>query len=123
MCGGLIIATDESTLLHTPPVTLTDTVAVAPLHITADDVAVGVGFTVMFFVLRQPYNEYVIVALPAATPVTTPVAEPTVAVDALLLLHVPPASVFVNVVDADEHTVLAPVIVAGIGVTETTVVV
>ena len=38
------------------------------------------------------------VAVPAVTPVTTPVLEFTVATDGVLLLHVPPASASVNVI-------------------------
>ena len=37
-----------------------------------------------------PVTEYVIVAVPAATPVITPVLEFTVATDVLLLVHVQP---------------------------------
>ena len=45
-----------------------------------------------------------IVTLPAATPLTTPVPAPTVATDVLLLVHVPPGVVFVKVVVAPAHT-------------------
>ena len=48
------------------------------------------------------------IALPAATPVTTPVVELIVATAVLLELHVPPSTVEVNVVVPFEQTVLVP---------------
>ncbi len=49
------------------------------------------------------------VEVPAATPVTTPVDELTVAAAGLLLLHVPlPVPLLVNVVDEPAHTAAAP---------------
>lgn len=51
------------------------------------------------------------VALPVATPVTTPVAEFTVAAAGLLLLQVPPVPLVVNGVDKPAHTVDAPLTV------------
>lgn len=49
--------------------------------------------------------------MPAATPVTTPVVEFTVAAAGLLLLQVPPPTpLLVNVVDKPVHTVNEPVI-------------
>ena len=48
---------------------------------------------------------------PAATPATTPVAVPTVAIAALLLLHTPPVVAFVKEVVAPWHTSGVPVIV------------
>ena len=61
------------------------------------------------------------VTVPAATPVTTPVAEPTIALDVLLLTHVPPDSAFVSVAEAPMHTVDGPEIVPGEVDTVTTV--
>jgi hypothetical protein len=57
--------------------------------------------------------------VPAATPVTTPVEEPIVAADVLLLTHVPPAA-FVKVVVAPAQIEVVPVIAAGTALTETT---
>jgi hypothetical protein len=54
---------------------------------------------------------YVIVALPAATPFTTPVALLTVATDVLLLLQVPPLTVSASVIAALTQTLVRPVIV------------
>ena len=56
------------------------------------------------------------VTAPADTPVTTPV-ELTVAMDVLLLLHVPPGVASASVVDDPMHTVLLPVMAAGPAVT------
>ena len=55
--------------------------------------------------------------LPAATPVTEPPAELTVAMAVLLLLHVPPVLVVVSVVLLALHRVLAPEILAGLVLT------
>lgn len=53
-----------------------------------------------------------IIALPAATPVTIPVAEFTVAAAVLLLLHAPPLiPLLVNGVDKPAHTADDPVTV------------
>ena len=60
------------------------------------------------------------VAVPAAMPVTVPVAEPTVAFDVLLLLHVPLPVTSVNAVVSPIHTVPVPVMPEG---TELTVIV
>ena len=46
-------------------------------------------------------------------PVTTPVAGTTVATAVLLLLHVPPPTLFVNDVVCPAHTVAVPPIEAG----------
>jgi hypothetical protein len=59
-----------------------------------------------------PATVYEIVATPPATPVTTPVLL-TLAIAALLLLHVPPDIVDDNAVDAPAQTVAAPEIVPG----------
>ena len=60
--------------------------------------------------------------VPAVTPYTEPVVEPTVPTAVLLLLHVPPAVPSVNVVVKPTHTVIVPVITPGNGFTVTTAV-
>jgi hypothetical protein len=56
------------------------------------------------------------VALPAPTPVTTPVVEFTVATRLLLLLQLPPANpLLVNVVGEPAHIAGAPVTVPAFG--------
>ena len=62
------------------------------------------------------------VAVPAATPFTTPVV-PMVATPVLLLLHTPPAVVLLKVVVDPWHTDATPVIAAGNGFTVTVTVV
>jgi hypothetical protein len=62
------------------------------------------------------------VAVPAATPLTIPVAEPTVAVVTSLLLHVPPLVLLVKFVVAPVHIVPVPVIAEGNALTVTVVV-
>ncbi len=66
------------------------------------------------------------IELPAPTPVTTPLAEFTVAAAGLLLLHEPPVEpLLVNVVDKPAHTDDAPLNIPafGTGFTVTKVVV
>ncbi len=50
-----------------------------------------------------------IVTVPEATPVTTPVDEPTVAIAVLLLLHVPPDVALLSVVVLPWQTLAVPV--------------
>ena len=50
----------------------------------------------------------VIVAVPADTPVTIPVAKPTVAMPVALLLHVPPAVASDNVMTEPTQTLVGP---------------
>ena len=64
--------------------------------------------------------------VPALIPVTVPASMPddvTVAIAALPLLQVPPATVLLSKVVIPVHAVLLPVIVAGSGCTVTTLVV
>ena len=57
--------------------------------------------------------------VPASTPPTLPDAEPTVAIDASLVVHVPPVTVLVSGVAAPAHTCVVPEMAAGIGLTVT----
>jgi hypothetical protein len=81
--------------------------------------AIGNGFalTVMVLVADTPPQgldrEYVITAVPAATPLTTPVPAPTVATDGLLLIQVPPPAVFVTVIAWPTQTAPGPAIEPG----------
>jgi hypothetical protein len=61
----------------------------------------------------------VIVATPVAMPVTTPVEEPTVATDELLLVQLPPATDSVSEILEPAQTVEGPDIAVGTGVTVT----
>jgi hypothetical protein len=59
------------------------------------------------------------VTVPAATPQTVPV-ELIVATEVALLLHTPPEVASVSVVQEPTHTLVAPVIDDGVGVTVAT---
>lgn len=76
-------------------------------------IAGGAGFTVIIFIAVQPVgSRYVIVAVPGATPPIRPVLTPVVvavAINVLLLLHVPPPVVSVKVIAWPWHTLLLPI--------------
>ena len=72
------------------------------------------AFIVTTAVAVQPVPAvYTITAVPAATPVTTPVAEFTVATAVVLLLHTPPVVVLLRAVVPPIHAVRVPVTEAG----------
>jgi hypothetical protein len=113
-------------LLHVPPVTLLVNVMEDPTHVE-DGPPIGgsvvLPVTTKVIVLKQPLaNVYVIVHVPAATPVTTPVAGFTVAIEVLLLVHVPPAGVLDKVLMPPIVAVVVPEIVVGDAVTVTSLV-
>lgn len=56
-------------------------------------------------------------AFPARMPDTTPVLAPTVAIDVLPLVHVPPVVALLSVVFVPSHISNVPVIAAGSGFT------
>ena len=55
--------------------------------------------------------------MPAATPDTIPVVDPTVAIAVLLLLHVPPPGLQLKAVVVPGHKLFIPVIPDGKGLT------
>jgi hypothetical protein len=116
-----IVATDSSLLLHSPPVVAELNDAVLPAHIAIGPaIAAGVAPVVTVIELKQPVAEvYVILVVPALTPVTSPVPASTVAFDVLLLVHVPPAGEELNAVAAPAHTCASPPIADGISFTVT----
>jgi hypothetical protein len=85
---------------------------------------VGEGLTVIGKVTKQlpGFVVYVILTVPDRTPVTTPDTPPTVATSVLLLVNVPPP-VPINVVVNPVHTVDAPIVAPGVGLTVIAVVV
>ena len=99
---------------HIPlPGVLARSVADASQTTNVPVIGVGIAFTVTFCVLKHPVgNVYVIVAVPSAAPDTNPAAS-TLAINALLLDHVPPDTVFVNVLVVPMHTAVLPAIVPG----------
>jgi hypothetical protein len=79
--------------------------------------AAGIVLTVITLKAAQPVlNEYVIVAVPFDTPVTTPLAEPTLTKEEALL-HVPPDVTSDNVIVELAQTVPGPLIAAGVVLT------
>ena len=82
-------------------------------------IADGNGLTVITDVVVQPVgNVYTILGVPAATPVTTPVADPIVALETSLLLQVPPPISLSVTVEATQ-TSIVPEIAEGKGLTVT----
>jgi hypothetical protein len=59
----------------------------------------------------------VIVAVPAETPVTSPEVNPTVAIEVLLLVQLPPGIKLVRVIMEPAQTLPAPEIEEGVGLT------
>jgi hypothetical protein len=80
-------------------------------------ITAGIGLTVMVATVLQPVAVivYVMSTTPAATPVTTPLEEPTVAVALLLLAHVPPDVASLRVIVEPSQTVDEPAIAVGTG--------
>ena len=115
-----MVATPVAELLHIPPATPSESVMVNVWQTGAlPTIADGCGLTVTTAVLLQPpAMVYVIVAVPADTPVTSPVAD-TVAVP--VLLHVPLPVASVSAVVDPAHTLKVPVMAAGVGFTVTSV--
>ena len=110
-------------LVQLPPAGVLFSVVVRPTHtVGVPVIVVGLAFTVTVLVLIQPVpSVYVIVEVPAAAPVTTPVTISMVALP-LLLVQLPPAGVEFSVVVSPIHTAAVPVIFVGLGFTVTVVV-
>ena len=89
----LTAAIVASLLAHVPPEVVFPSVVVEPVQTLAVPViAEGIGLLNRVSLALQPVDkEYEIVAIPGNTPVTIPVADPTVSMAVLLLLHEPPA--------------------------------
>lgn len=82
---------------------------------------VGAEITVTTVVVLQPVGSvYVIPAVPAAIPLSTPVPETIGATAEALLLHVPPDVVLVSDTVVARQTVVGPPIAAGSGFTVNT---
>jgi hypothetical protein len=110
-----MLATTALLTFQVPPATLFDNELEAPIQTDNEpEIVDGDALTVTIVVRAHPaFVVNVIVALPAVTPVTTPVADPTVAVAISLLLHVPPPAVLLlSVVTPPSHTVAIPVVMA-----------
>lgn len=110
--------------LHVPPALAFVSVIDELSHtVLAPPIAAGLGFTVTTTETVQPVpNEYIIVDVPGVNPLTSPVAEPTVATLVALLVHAPPPGDD-KVVVAPAHTLAVPVIGDGADITVTVIVV
>ena len=117
-----MVATEVLLLLHVPPVVVLFRVVVAPwqaliVPVIAATVGNGLMVTIAVTIVVQPkplVTLYVILEVPAATPDTMPV-EPTVAIDVLPLLHVPPVVVLFRVAVAPWQVLIVPVIADAVG--------
>jgi len=108
-----MVAMPVRLLIHVPPDVGSFNVVVLPTHnVVVPPIAAGTGFTVIVFVAWQPVEVMmsVIVAVPAATPVTTPEDASIVATEVLLLLQEAPDIVDVSVIVEPAHTTDGPVI-------------
>jgi hypothetical protein len=108
-------------LLHVPPVVASANVVVRPEQtLVAPVIAAGVGLTTKAIEVAQPVgNVNVMVNDPALTPVTIPVAAPTVANVGLLLVQVEAPDPLVSVLVLPSQTLAVPPIAAGSGLTTT----
>ena len=111
-------------LLQVPPVVASAKVVVELTHtLSIPVIAKGNGSTVISWVTKHPvFNVYVINAVPRLIPCTTPVEEPTVATNVLLLLQLPPFVPSLRVFDVPRQTLKLPLINNGKGFTVTTTV-
>lgn len=122
-----MVATALLLLSHVPPDIAWVSVAVVPAQmLVGPEIAVGAALTVTVVILRHPGvdNWYVMLTLPALTPVTRPAmvpAEPTVAMEVALLVHQPPDVALANVVIPPTHTSGFPVFAARAAFTVTVV--
>ena len=121
---GLILATDKLLEDQVPPDVVLLSVVVEPAQSAFDPPiaeSAGKPLTVNEAVVEfvQPFplvTVYVMVAVPALTPVTTPVEALTVAIAVLDVLHVPPGAEEFNKVELEPIQAEAvPVIVPALG--------
>jgi hypothetical protein len=113
---GSIVALTGQLQLHEPPVLVVLSVVVLPTHtFVLPVIAVGVGFIVTSRTEVHPVlvTLYVIPAVPAALPVTSPVVRFTLALTGSLLLQVPPPVLMFRSDVVPSHIAAAPVIEAG----------
>ena len=99
---GFMVAIAGLVLTHVPPGVASVRVLVAPTQILVVPVIAPAATLIVTVVVAADVpqalaTEYVIVAIPFATGLTTPFVAPTVATAVLLLLQVPPVVVFESV--------------------------
>jgi hypothetical protein len=118
------VATVGQAILHVPPVEGFVSVIVDPAHTeVGPTIGVAAETTVIVFVAAQPATVYLMVTVPGLTPPTMPVTAPTVAIVTSVLLQIPPVEELASGVVAPTHTVPAPVIAEGKGLTDMVLVV
>jgi hypothetical protein len=120
----LMVATEVLLLDHVPP-PASDREPTEPAHREEEpSIAEGAGFTVTALVIEHPLavRVNVMLAVPAATPPTTPVDEPTVATDVLPLSQVPAPETSLRVIVSPGHTEPVPDIADGSAFTVSTLV-
>ena len=107
-------------LLHIPPLAVSVSVSVVPVHINPVPVTtVGELLTVTVVVALHPVGAVKVIALvPVVIPVTIPVPDPIVSTPVLPLIHAP-APLSVRLMWAPIHTADGPPITAGFGFTVT----
>ena len=101
-------------VVQVPPLTSSLIIAVPPRQtVSVPFIVGGAAFTFTTTVVLQPEpTEYVIVAVPALIPVTTPEVEPTLAA-ASVVLHIPPVGISLRVVVPPIQTEVLPIIADG----------
>jgi hypothetical protein len=104
-------------LVQVPPPVASDSDVVRPAQIlVAPVMATGVGLTLITDDAEQPpARVYIIVDVPADTPVTVPAAGSIVAIPADAELHVPPPTPLLSVVVPDTQTFMVPLMPVGSG--------
>lgn len=120
--AGKIVATAVLLLLHTPPDVGSLKRVVVPTHkVVAPEMGAGALITETVVVATHPTpSEYVMAALPALTPDTTPEVLSTVATAVLALVQVPPEVPLLNGTVEPRHTLVLPEIDVGNALTVTT---
>jgi hypothetical protein len=114
----VIVAIVMSPEVQVPPETALVNVVTSPSHIIGKPAMDATGLTVIVLIEKHPVGTlYVIRTVPALTPTTRPVVEPTVATETLLLLHVLPATAgaTLRAMVSPTHTVELPVTGGGTG--------
>lgn len=99
---------------HVPPPVVLLNVVVLPGHTVLPPlIAAGLASIVATLVVRQPDTVYVILAVPADTPLNTPAGDVTDATDVEPLDHVPPDGLLLSVLVVPAHSSSVPLIVLG----------
>lgn len=105
------VAIADPELDHVPPVAHVNVIELPAHTVPGPNIGAVTGLTVTGFTAEHPAPiEYVIFTVPAVTPVTIPVPDPTVAIPVALLLQVPPGVRSLSVIVAPIQTWLSPVI-------------